>query len=187
MPTSSPPTTATCGDEKRPPTKPRAARSNPMARTHTLGAWPLFTKSTESRSRIPQRNPSQQKPLVSPRRFRSQFSNPWSTKWSRVSNEPAALTSIPLSKLAPTSSKSGSRVSELSPRPRSSAEYQNRGWHPLPAAVADLVRIAKSAAYPMEYRIMALCTLRTEQGDDRPTTEIDVRNFAFGRNSQGDQ
>jgi hypothetical protein len=67
------------------------------------------------------------------------------------------------------------------------AEYRVRNWAPLPTSIPDLVRVVRSSAFPMPYRIMALALLRTEQGDDRPTTEIDVRNFAFGRNSQGDQ
>jgi hypothetical protein len=67
------------------------------------------------------------------------------------------------------------------------AEYRVRGWHPLPESIPDLLRIVRNPAYPMEYRTMALAQLRTEQGDDRPTTEIDVRNFAAGRFSQDDQ
>lgn len=67
------------------------------------------------------------------------------------------------------------------------AEYRVRNWHPLPPSVVDLDRIVRNPAYPMPYRIMALSQLRIEHGDDRPTTEIDVRNFAFGRLPQADQ
>ena len=60
------------------------------------------------------------------------------------------------------------------------AAYRVRKWHPLPEAVVDLVRIVRNPAYPMDYRILALSQLRTEQGQDHArVTEIDVRRFAL--------